>query len=161
MHELLTFAQEFPRRTLAAGDGLLVDGQPVDALYVLLEGALRIEKAGVHVATVAQPGSCVGEMSLLLGIAATADVTASEESELAVIDNAGALLETEPGLAVAFARLLAERLQAMTTYLVDIKHQYADHEGGLGMVDVVLGSLMQAGTTRSELRSERDPEPEY
>ena len=26
-------------------------------------------------------------------------------------------------------------LQAMTTYLVDIKQQYAAHEGGLGMVD--------------------------
>ena len=31
----------------------------------------------------------------------------------------------------------------MTTYLADIKQQYADHEGGLGMVDVVLGSLMR------------------
>ena len=49
----------------------------------------------------------------------------------------------------------------MTTYLVDLKQQYADHEGGLGMVDVVLGSLMQRSGTRSELGSERDPDPEY
>ena len=49
----------------------------------------------------------------------------------------------------------------MTTYLVDIRRQYADQEGGLGMVDVVLGSLMQGAGARSELRSERDPEPEY
>ena len=49
----------------------------------------------------------------------------------------------------------------MTTYLVDLKDQYADHEGGLGMVDVVLGGLMQRAGTRSELSSERDPDPEY
>ena len=49
----------------------------------------------------------------------------------------------------------------MTTYLADLKHQYADHEGGLGMVDVVLGSLMRSPGPRTELGSERDPEPEY
>jgi hypothetical protein len=49
----------------------------------------------------------------------------------------------------------------MTTYLADLKTQYADHEGGLGMVDVVLGSLLQASGPRSELRSARDPDPEY
>jgi CRP/FNR family cyclic AMP-dependent transcriptional regulator len=161
MQELLTFAQSFPRRELVAGEALLVDGEPVDALYVLLEGRLRIEKAGVQVAVIGEPGACVGEMSLLLEITATADVTASEPSVVAVIEHAQPMLETEPGLALALARLLAQRLQAMTTYLVDIKHQYADHEGGLGMVDVVLGSLLQSGGTRSELASERDPEPEY
>ena len=49
----------------------------------------------------------------------------------------------------------------MTTYLADIKQQYADHEGGLGMVDVVLGQPDAHGGTRSELGSDRDPEPEY
>jgi hypothetical protein len=29
------------------------------------------------------------------------------------------------------------------------------------MVDVVLGSLMQRAGARSEIRSERDPDPEY
>ena len=82
-------------------------------------------------------------MSLLLGVPATADVVAGEPSVVAVIEDAGALLETRPGLPLALARLLAARLQVMTTYLVDLKQQYADHEGGLGMVDVVLGSLMQ------------------
>ena len=80
---------------------------------------------------------------------------------LAVIDDAPTMLETEATLPLALARLLAERLQVMTTYLVDIKEQYADHEGGLGMVDVVLGSLMRGAGARSELGSERDPEPEY
>ena len=49
----------------------------------------------------------------------------------------------------------------MTTYLVDLKEQYAEHEGGLGMVDVVLGTLMRSPGPRRELGSDRDPEPEY
>ncbi len=80
---------------------------------------------------------------------------------MAVIEGAHTMLEGEGGLTLELARLLAGRLQVMTTYLSDLKHQYADHEGGLGMVDVVLGSLMQGGGPRSELRSERDPEPDY
>ena len=161
VEELLLLARRFPRRSLEPGDVLLVDGESVEALYVLLEGALRIEKAGVLIATVTEPGACVGEMSLLLGVPATAGVIASERSVLAMIENAHAMLEGESRLPLALARLLAARLHVMTTYLADVKQQYADHEGGLGMVDVVLGSLMQSSGARSELGSERDPDPEY
>jgi hypothetical protein len=71
------------------------------------------------------------------------------------------LLDDEGSLTLALARLLAGRLQVMTSYLADLKHQYADHEGGLGMVDTVLGSLLRSPGPRTVLRSERDPEPEY
>jgi CRP/FNR family cyclic AMP-dependent transcriptional regulator len=161
MEELLTLAHGFPQRSVAPGVALLTDGESVGTLYVLLEGALRVEKAGQLIASVSEPGACVGEMSLLLGVPATADVVASEESVLAVIENAPAMLEQNADLPLALARLLAARLHVMTTYLADIKQQYADHEGGLGMVDVVLGSLMRSSGNRSALGSERDPDPEY
>ncbi len=154
-------ARGLPRWSVEAGEVLLVDGDAVHALYVLLEGALRIEKEGMPIATVTEPAACVGEMSLLLGVSATADVVASEPSVVAVIENAPAMLEDEPRLPLALARLLAARLHVMTTYLADIKQQYADHEGGLGMVDVVLGSLMRSSAARSELGSKRHPNPEY
>ena len=80
VEDLLSLAQGLPRRSLESGDVLVVDGEPVSALFVLLEGALRIEKAGVLIASVDEPGACVGEMSLLLGVPATADVVASEPS---------------------------------------------------------------------------------
>jgi CRP/FNR family transcriptional regulator, cyclic AMP receptor protein len=159
--ELLALASGFPQRTLEAGEVLIVDGEPVEALFVLLAGGLRIEKDGVAVATVSEPGACVGEMSLLLGVSATAGVSASEASSLAVIDHAQTMLEGESGLALALARLLARRLQVMTGYLADLKQQYADHEGGLGMIDVVLGSLMRSPGSGGALGSERDPDPEY
>ena len=62
--------------------------QDVDALYVLLDGSLRIDKAGTTVATVTERGACVGEMSLLLGVPATADVIATAPSVVAVLDDA-------------------------------------------------------------------------
>ena len=161
MEGLLSLAEGSPRRELDDGDVLLVEGGPVHELYVLLEGSLRIEKGGVPIAIVAERGACVGEMSLLLGIAPTADVVAGERSTVAVIEDAPAMLQAEGGLTLELARLLAGRVQVMTTYLADLKHQYADHEGGLGMIDVVLGSLMRGTGPRSELRSERDPDPEY
>jgi CRP-like cAMP-binding protein len=161
MEELLAIARGHAQRTVAAGEVLIADGEPVAVLYVLLDGALRIEKGGTLIAVVTEAGTCVGEMSLLLGIPATADVTATEPCVVAVIDDAARMLEGEAGLPVALARLLATRLHVMTGYLADIKTQYADHEGGLGMVDVVLDSLMRSSGARSELGSERDPEPEY
>jgi CRP/FNR family cyclic AMP-dependent transcriptional regulator len=160
MEDLLQIAHEYPRRTVDSDELLVADGEPLDTLFVLIEGSLRIEKRGTPVAYVTAPGSCVGEMSLLLGTPATADVRAREPSELAVVESASTMIEREPALALVLARLLAARLLAMTTYLVDLKEQYADHEGGLGMVDVVLESLLRAGS-RSQLGSERDPDPEY
>ena len=160
MAGLLDIAAGYPHRTYAEGDVLVTDGQPVHVLSVLVRGTLRVEKGGVAVTTLGQPGACIGEMSLLLGVPATADVVAMTECEVAVIDDARAMLDAG-GLTLELARMLAGRLQVMTTYLVDLKHQYADHEGGLGMVDVVLGSLMQSSGPKRELRSARDPDPEY
>jgi CRP-like cAMP-binding protein len=160
MPGLVELAAAYPRRTLDAGEVLLTDGQPVDALYVLVEGTLQVRKGGVAITTVGQRGACVGEMSLLLGVAATADVLAGTPCEVAVVDDARAMLD-EGGLTLELARVLAGRLQAMTSYLVDLKEQYSDHEGGLGMVDVVLGTLMQTPDPGRTLRSARDPEPEY
>jgi CRP/FNR family transcriptional regulator, cyclic AMP receptor protein len=161
MQDLLTLAQGFPQRSMEPGERLIVEGADRRGLFVLLDGALRIEKGGVRIATVTEPGACVGEMSLLLGVAATADVVASAPSTVAVIEDAESMLEGDSGLSLTLATLLARKLQVMTTYLVDIKQQYADHEGGLGMVDVVLDSLMRSGGKRTELGSDRDPDPEF
>src|SRR6266576_1447434 len=51
---LLSIAQRSPRRSFAAGDVVLVDGGAVEGLYVLLDGTLRVEKAGVTIATISQ-----------------------------------------------------------------------------------------------------------
>ena len=161
MQAFVDLARDYPRQSFTAGEALIRDGDPGGKLFVLLDGSLRIEKGGVPVAVVAEPGVCVGEMSVLLDVPATADVIAAEAATVACVEHAGELVATHPELALALARLLAARVQRMTTYLADLQHQYADHEGGLGMVNVVLGSLTHATSERTQLGSERDPEPEY
>ena len=102
--------------------------------------------------SVSEAGACVGEMSLLLGVPATADVVAERAVGRRGDRGRARDARSETGLPLALARLLAARLQVMTGYLADLKHQYADHEGGLGMVDVVLGSLMRSSGARSRAR---------
>lgn len=161
MQALLDLSRDLPRRTLMPGETLLAEGSLSGKLFVLLDGRLQVEKDGVAVAAVTEPGVCVGEVSVLLGIPATADVVAIEASTVAVVDDAARVVGEQPVVALELARMLAGRVQRMTTYLVDLQHQYANHEGGLGMIDAVLGSLVHHAGTRSELRSERDPDPEY
>ena len=162
MEALLTLAAGLPRRSLIAGETLLAEGTRPGRLFVLLDGALRIEKSGVPITSISERGACVGEVSLLLDVPATADVVAAEPATVAVVDDAARLLASHPDLSLALAQLLATRVQHMTTYLVDLQRQYADHEGGLGMVGNVLGSLMhRPAGARSSLGSERDPDPEY
>ena len=58
-------------------------------------------------------------------------------------------------------QLLAGRLQTMVTYLVDVKQQYADASGHLGLVDDVLGQLTFGTAADVEPGSDRDPDPYY
>lgn len=161
MDALLDLARDLPRRTVAAGESLLTEGMDPVPLFVLIEGALEVRKNDTPVAVLRDPGACIGEMSLLLGMPASADVIAIESTVVAVVDDAPRRLAEDPTIAIALARRLATRLQHMTTYLADLQHQYGDHEGGLGMVGTVLGSLMHQPGKRSELGSDRDPDPEY
>jgi CRP-like cAMP-binding protein len=161
VREFLDLADGLPRRALEPGESLITDGAVADVLFVLLDGAVRVEKGGTAIVTIAEAGTCLGEMALLLEVPATADVIAVEPTTVAVVDDARRRIHDDPGLSIALARLLAERLHSMTTYLVDLRQQYAHHEGGLGMVDSVLVSLMRGPASRARLASERDPDPEY
>ncbi len=140
MDVLLDLARDLPRRELAAGESLLTEGMDPVPLFVLIEGALEVRKHETSIAVLSDPGACVGEMSLLLGLPASADVVAIVPTIVAVVEDAPARLAEDARIAIALARRLATRLQHMTTYLADLQHQYGDHEGGLGMVGTVLGS---------------------
>ena len=109
MEAFLALAPGLARRTLAAGETLLAEGTAPGSLYVLLEGSLRIEKGGAPITAIAEVGACVGEVSLLLDIPATADVVASEPTVVAIVDDAASVLAEHPDLAIALARLLATR----------------------------------------------------
>ena len=107
METLLALADGLPRQSLTSGETLLAEGTRPGRLFVLLEGALRIEKGGVPITSISEPGACVGEVSLLLDVPATADVVASEPATVAVVDDAARVLAAHPSLSLALAQLLA------------------------------------------------------
>ena len=153
---LLALAADLPVRSFAAGEALVTEGDAGGAIHVLLEGDLEVRVGDQLVVTLREPGSMVGETSVLLERPATATVVAATEVRTHVVQDAAAALVDQPELALAIARRLARRVTAMTSYLVDLREQYADAEGHLGMMDTVLSALMVADHRPADSGSDRD-----
>jgi CRP-like cAMP-binding protein len=149
-----------PERICEPGEILLEMGIP-GPLFILAEGAVEILKGDFRINVVDEPGAIFGEVSVLLGIPPMATVRALERSRLFVAEDGLAFLSSRTELALAVARLLARRLKSVTSYLVDLKKQFEDHQGHLRMVDEVLETLVhdQGEGDSIEPGSDREPDP--
>ena len=148
------------RISVDAGAELLTEGTTSGRLYVLADGVLEVVRGDTQVALVADAGAVFGEMSVLLDTPHTATVRAYIPSEVYVFEDAAAYLKSDPEIAFFVARLLAQRLNAATSYLVDLKHQYEGHGDHLGMVSDVLASLLNQQDTEFTPGSDRLPDPQ-
>jgi NTE family protein len=98
---------------LTAGEWLFRQGDAADALFVVESGRLDvIDDATGAVVRPLGPGSVIGELALLTGSPRTASVRARRDTRLLRLEAGAfeALLDTEPGLAVALTRAMAHRL---------------------------------------------------
>ena len=161
MSDVLAFCDGLPELRLAKGERLIEEAVRADRLYVLKSGVLEVARGGVRIVLVREPGAFLGEISAVLGSAPTASVIALEDSVVHLIDDASATVRDRPEFAYAVAQLLARRLTAVTTYLVDIKRQYAGSNTHLALMDEVLGSLMQLHPSGVKPGSERSDVPDY
>jgi CRP-like cAMP-binding protein len=155
---LLDLAAGLPLVTYPAGEVLIEQGDSEVRLLVLVHGAVTVERDGVTVARITEPGSVFGEMSLALRRPATATVRCESDAQLRVADEPTTFLADNPGAALELLRISAARVDALTSYLVDVKRQYADEPGHLGMLDTVLGALVQQQPGRARPGSVRDPD---
>jgi len=160
MASVLDHCHGMPERIVEPGDVLLQEGIP-GPLFILLEGAVEVLKGDFRVAIIDEPGAIFGEMSILLGTAPTATVRALERSRVHVAEGGLEFLSSRTDLTIAVARLLARRLAAVTSYLVDLKKQFEDERSHLGMVDEVLETLVhdQSGADHVDPGSDREPDP--
>lgn len=161
MDDVLALCHGLPSRTLEVGEVLLTEGGHDEAMYVLVSGRVEVRKGPVTVTSVSEPGAFLGEMSALLGTPTSANVVAVEPTEVRVVADAATAVADDPQLTLAIARLLARRLQAVTSYLGDLKRQYADTDGHLSMMDTVLSELSAMRPRVIEGGSERDDVPDY
>ena len=141
MTPVLAALRDYPARTFAAGENVLVQGERTGLLLVLIEGAVEVIKDGVTIATAAEPGAIFGDLSALLGGPHTATVRAQRESRFHVVTDPRALLQQNSTVCLHLCELLARRLDAVNKYLVDVKQQFEGHDH-LGMVDGALDTLM-------------------
>ena len=74
-------------------------------------------------------------------------------------DDAETFMRSDPEIALIVARMLAHRLNAAPTYLVDLKRQYAGNGNHLGMVSEVLASLLHSQEPEFTPGSDRQPDP--
>jgi CRP-like cAMP-binding protein len=125
-----------------------------------VSGALQVRKGTVVVNTINRPGAVIGEISLLLDAPYGATVVATEACTLRHAADGDGLLASDPAITRLLAIGLAERLNFVTTYLADLKHQYGDAPG-LAMVADVLSELAQRQGPVARPGSARDPDPDY
>jgi CRP-like cAMP-binding protein len=143
----------FPAKTL-----LIREGETTGDLFILIEGELEVTKGDTVVAVVTEPGAILGEMSVLLGQPHTATVRVSTGSTAYQIDDGAGFLRENPAVALLVATVLAQRLNSATTYLADIKRQYAGHGNHLSMVGEVLETLVNLPGSKASPGSDRQPD---
>lgn len=159
MPSLADHCQTLPVVQFAAGDVLLAEGQATGRLYVLLEGEVEIVKDAYQINIVSDRGAIFGEMSALLGQPHMATVRARTAGAAHLIEGGADFLSTNKDFAYGLAQLLAHRLHGVTSYLVDLKHQFEDHANHLGMVDDILETLVHE--QKSSFTPGSDREPDY
>jgi len=103
------------------GARLARQGEEVGGLLYLAQGRAAVEVDGRQVASLG-PGALVGEMTLMHGGAATADVTVTEAARVLVLPRAGLLTQVDrsPEIALALGHALQvevqSKLMAMNTH---------------------------------------------
>lgn len=108
--------REFQLRARAKGATLLEQGKPVDALYLLLRGRCQVlhrhPDGSERLLRTLEEGDLFGEISLMLGLTATATVRAETTCLLLRLDWASCdrFLMDQPGLCDALSRMSNERL---------------------------------------------------
>lgn len=153
------FCDDLPLRAFAAGEVLMREENSTGRLFVLVDGEVEILKGDFLINVVSERGAVFGEMSALLGAPHMATVRTTRPSMMYTIEDGANFLQSHKEAAFFVAQLLAQRLQGVTSYLVDLKKQFADQESHLGIVDEILESLVHE--QKSEFMPGSDRETDY
>jgi CRP-like cAMP-binding protein len=158
MADLLELSSHLPEVEIDSGHEILREGERSGAIWILVSGELRVRRGTTVVEWIDQPGAVLGEMAVLLGVAATASVEASEPSRLRYAENGEEFL-ADPTVTHLVAVGLAERLNLVTTYLADLQDQYGDAPE-MDMIREILERLMDRQIPAFPPASVREPDPD-
>jgi CRP-like cAMP-binding protein len=139
-----------PVRTYRVGETVLTAGSNTDQLLVLKTGEVAIVKDSIEIARVREPGAVIGELSALLGQPHSADVQALVDSQFHVADQE--LLAKDPVALLHVAKILARRLIAADSGLVELKKQLdAGHSpSGLSQIVTKIEEILNSAMTKTK-----------
>lgn len=141
MASLLTLTYSQPTKTLRSGEVLVHEGDHGGTLYILESGKLVVERDGVQIATIKDPGAMIGEMSVLLQIPNSATVRADREATVRVVADALAYLERTPLVALRVATLVCNRLNETSKMLVEMRKEHKDKPMEHGLLSRLVAAL--------------------
>jgi CRP/FNR family transcriptional regulator, cyclic AMP receptor protein len=110
----------------AAGQVVMLEGEPCEGLYVVREGRVRVYKmspAGKErVLRIIPAGESFNDVPVFDGGPNPASADCLDDCELGILTNADAaqLLRTRPGFSAAMLRVFARRLRQLTTIVEDL-----------------------------------------
>jgi CRP/FNR family transcriptional regulator, cyclic AMP receptor protein len=144
MSSLLTLTYSAPTKTFAKGEVLVTQGERGGDLYVLESGRLSVERDGVVIATIEEPDSVVGEMSVLLGTNYSATVRADRESKVRVVRDAMRILSKQPELTLRLAQLVSQRLDTTSALLVELSRENAGKASEQNLLKRIFTALVSS-----------------
>lgn len=123
---LREFESELARRLLRGGETLFHEGEPGDALYVVVYGRLRVQRglgAQAEVLGEVGRGEAVGELALLTGAQRSATVYAIRDTELVRLSRDGfdRLMASHPVVMLELMRQIAGRYQRSASVPVNAR----------------------------------------
>jgi eukaryotic-like serine/threonine-protein kinase len=150
--DLLRFMRgggDFPRRTFAAGETIVREGEKGEAAYIIVAGSCEIQKempSGTETLQIIGPGAVFGEMAILTEGPRTATVVAVEPTTVMVVT--GAILEQEMEALKPWMATLLKSLAARFRD-IDTKHRatYATSPSPARMANQVLMIVSTWGET--------------
>lgn len=119
--ELEALAQKVRHRRFREGEAIFHRDDPGAALYVILNGRVKIHNEGADgtdvIITVFKSGEFFGEISLLDGSERSADATTMEPTELLMLTRGDLedVIERHPRIALNMLACLATRLRSSTS----------------------------------------------
>jgi CRP/FNR family cyclic AMP-dependent transcriptional regulator len=159
MRAILDHCSGGVQRDVPAGGLIIGEGGTTGHLYVLIDGQVEVAKGGTVVAVISDPGAVLGEMSVLLDQPHSATVRAVSDSTVYEFNDAASFLRDQPAVALLIARMLAQRLNVATTYLADLRQQYAGHGTHLEMVGDILQRMINLPPQEVSPGSDRQSDP--
>lgn len=127
-------------RTVGEADVVFREGDPGDALYLVLEGRIRIEKNGIELALLG-PGGHFGEMALMDKTTRSADAVAAMDSRVLAVSRRPLflLMRKDKEIAVkllwCFVQVLNMRLRTTSADLSAARSENADFQDLLEIED--------------------------